>query len=52
MVETLVNLKNNKVKRATGTGQNVGNEAIERMKKYLGGINKKRHGKLMVCYEV
>ncbi|KAF8738810.1 hypothetical protein RHS02_05516, partial [Rhizoctonia solani] len=43
MVETLVNLKNNKVKRATGTGQNVGAEAIERMKKYLGGINKKRH---------
>ncbi|KAG8729656.1 suppressor of glycerol defect, partial [Ceratobasidium sp. 423] len=43
MVETLVNLKNNKVKRATGTGQNVAAEAIERMKKYLGGINKKRH---------
>ncbi|CEL56261.1 Suppressor of glycerol defect protein 1 OS=Schizosaccharomyces pombe (strain 972 / ATCC 24843) GN=sgd1 PE=3 SV=1 [Rhizoctonia solani AG-1 IB] len=43
MVETLVNLKNNKVKRATGTGQNIGTEAIERMKKYLGGINKKRH---------
>ncbi|ELU40043.1 CCCH zinc finger protein [Rhizoctonia solani AG-1 IA] len=42
MVETLVNLKNNKVKRATGTGQNVGAEAIERMKKYLGGINKKQ----------
>ncbi|CAE6518664.1 unnamed protein product [Rhizoctonia solani] len=43
MVETLVNLKNNKTKRATGTGQNVAVEAIERMKKYLGGINKKRH---------
>ncbi|CAE6408546.1 unnamed protein product [Rhizoctonia solani] len=43
MVETLVNLKNNKIKRATGTGQNVASEAIERMKKYLGGINKKRH---------
>ncbi|KAH7335592.1 armadillo-type protein [Rhizoctonia solani] len=43
MVETLVNLKNNKMKRATGTGQNVASEAIERMKKYLGGINKKRH---------
>ncbi|CAE6450582.1 unnamed protein product [Rhizoctonia solani] len=43
MVETLVNLKNNKTKRTTGTGQNVAAEAIERMKKYLGGINKKRH---------
>ncbi|KAG8700061.1 suppressor of glycerol defect [Ceratobasidium sp. 394] len=46
MVETLVNLKNNKLKdtkRATGTGQNVASEAIERMKKYLSGINKKRH---------
>ncbi|CAE6533419.1 unnamed protein product [Rhizoctonia solani] len=43
MVETLVNLKNNKMKRATGTGQNVAADAIERMKKYLGGINKKRH---------
>ncbi|KAG8717096.1 suppressor of glycerol defect [Ceratobasidium sp. 395] len=46
MVETLVNLKNNRLKdakRATGTGQNVASEAIERMKKYLGGINKKRH---------
>ncbi|KAG9084328.1 suppressor of glycerol defect [Ceratobasidium sp. UAMH 11750] len=46
MVETLVNLKNNKLKdakRATGTGQNVASEAIERMKKYLGGIDKKRH---------
>lgn len=50
MVETLVNLKNNKLKdtkRATGTGQNVAAEAIERMKKYLSGINKKRHGKRM-----
>ncbi|CAE6413936.1 unnamed protein product [Rhizoctonia solani] len=43
MVETLVNLKNNKMKRETGTGQNVAADAIERMKKYLGGINKKRH---------
>ncbi|CAE6441285.1 unnamed protein product [Rhizoctonia solani] len=43
MVETLVNLKNNKMKRTTGTGQNVAAEAIDRMKKYLGGINKKRH---------
>ncbi|QRV73825.1 eukaryotic translation initiation factor 4G [Ceratobasidium sp. AG-Ba] len=46
LVETLVNLKNNKLKdakRAGGTGQNVASAAIERMKKYLGGISKKRH---------
>ncbi|KAF8825185.1 hypothetical protein HHX47_DHR7000549 [Lentinula edodes] len=41
MLETLHNLKVNKVKRL-GT-QNQGGEAVERMKKFLGGINKKRH---------
>ncbi|KAG8746207.1 suppressor of glycerol defect [Ceratobasidium sp. 414] len=46
LVETLVNLKNNKLKdakRATGTGQKVASDAVERMKKYLSGIDKKRH---------
>ncbi|KAG9124497.1 suppressor of glycerol defect [Ceratobasidium sp. 392] len=46
MVETLINLKNNRLKdtkRLTGTGQTVASEAIERMKKYLSGINRKRH---------
>ncbi|KAJ3878247.1 hypothetical protein F5051DRAFT_488805 [Lentinula edodes] len=41
MLETLHNLKVNKVKRL-GT-QNQGGDAVERMKKFLGGINKKRH---------
>ncbi|KAJ3920139.1 hypothetical protein F5877DRAFT_89598 [Lentinula edodes] len=41
MLETLHNLKVNKVKRL-GT-QNQGGEAVERMKKFLVGINKKRH---------
>jgi nucleolar MIF4G domain-containing protein 1 len=53
LVETLVNLKNNKLKdskRATGTGQNVASEAIERMKKYLSGISKKRHGESSQSY--
>lgn len=54
LVETLVNLKNNRLKdtkRATGTGQNVASEAIERMKKYLSGIDKKRHGEyLLIMY--
>ncbi len=42
MIETLVNLKNNKVKK-TAT-QNQGGEAVERMKKFLAALGKKRHG--------
>ncbi|KAH9903026.1 MIF4G-domain-containing protein [Cubamyces lactineus] len=41
MVETLGNLKNNKIKKAAG--QTAGNEAVERMKKFLSGLSKKRH---------
>ena len=46
MIETLSNLKNNKVKKvigggASGTG---GQEVVERLKKFLSGMNKKRHG--------
>lgn len=48
MLETLHNLKVNKVKRL-GT-QNQGGEAVERMKKFLVGINKKRHGQNYVCH--
>ncbi len=44
MVETLSNLKNNKVKKAAG--QAAGGEAVERMKKFLSGLSKKRHGTL------
>ena len=42
MVETLTNLKNNKVKKAAG--QTAGGEAVERMKKFLSGLSKRRHG--------
>ena len=42
MVETLSNLKNNKIKKAAG--QTAGTEAVERMKKFLSGLSKKRHG--------
>ena len=42
MVETLSNLKNNKIKKAAG--QMAGGEAVERMKKFLSGLTKKRHG--------
>ncbi|TFK70346.1 MIF4G-domain-containing protein [Pluteus cervinus] len=41
MIETLSNLKNNKSKR--NIAQNQGGEAVERMKKLLSGIGKKRH---------
>ncbi|KAJ7158634.1 hypothetical protein C8R46DRAFT_1178090 [Mycena filopes] len=40
MVETLTNLKNNKVKRNTTLNQ--GGEAVERMKKFLSGLGKSR----------
>ncbi|KAJ7773440.1 hypothetical protein B0H16DRAFT_1660470 [Mycena metata] len=41
MVETLTNLKNNKIKRNTTLNQ--GGEAVERMKKFLSGLGKSRH---------
>jgi len=50
MIETLNNLKNNKVKRL-GT-QNQGSEAVERMKKFLSNLGKKRHGKYIIHYFV
>ena len=43
MIETLTNLKNNKVKRNTTLNQ--GGEAVERMKKFLSGLGKNRHGR-------
>jgi len=46
MIETLSNLKNNKVKKAIGGGASgIGaQEAVERLKRFLSGMNKKRHG--------
>ncbi|KAF8071844.1 hypothetical protein FPV67DRAFT_1482904 [Lyophyllum atratum] len=41
MIETLSNLKNNKLKR--NVTQNQGAESVERMKKFLTGLTKKRH---------
>ncbi|KAF9525634.1 hypothetical protein CPB83DRAFT_859086 [Crepidotus variabilis] len=41
MIETLTNLKNNKLKR--NTTQNQGGVAVERMKKFLGNLSKTRH---------
>jgi len=42
MIETLTNLKNNKLKR--NITQNQGADAVERMKKFLSGLLKARHG--------
>ena len=45
LVETMANLKNNKIKQKNaGTTQSAANEAVERMKKYLAGLSKKHHG--------
>jgi nucleolar MIF4G domain-containing protein 1 len=44
MLETLINLKNNKLKKAGNAGQTGGTEAVERMKKFLSGLSKKKHG--------
>ena len=42
MIETLTNLKNNKLKR--NVAQNQGGAAVERMKKFLSNLTKSRHG--------
>jgi nucleolar MIF4G domain-containing protein 1 len=49
MIETLIDLKNNKIKRTAGQ-QNQGGEAVERMKKFLSAMSKKRHGASGPCY--
>ncbi|KZT00798.1 ARM repeat-containing protein [Laetiporus sulphureus 93-53] len=41
MVETLANLKNNKLKR--NAVPTAGGESVERLKKFLAGLSKKRH---------
>lgn len=45
MVETLSNLKNNKAKR--NASQAGGAETAERLKKFLSGLSKKRHGQCL-----
>lgn len=42
MTETLNNLKNNKTKKTAAT-QHQGGDAVERMKKFLSGLGKKKH---------
>jgi nucleolar MIF4G domain-containing protein 1 len=45
MIETLVNLKNNRLKR--NVTQDQGGEAVERMKKFLSGLSKRKHGRYL-----
>lgn len=42
MVETLINLKNNKTKQRAAA-QHAGGDSVERLKKFLTGLGKKRH---------
>lgn len=48
MIETLINLKNNRSKR--NIAQNQGGAAVERMKRFLSGLSKTRHGMLLIIY--
>ena len=42
MIETLINLKNNKTKQRAAA-QHTGGDSVERSKKFLNGLGKKRH---------
>ncbi|VDB83737.1 unnamed protein product [Peniophora sp. CBMAI 1063] len=42
MIETLINLKNNKTKQRAAA-QHTGGDSVERLKKFLTGLGKKRH---------
>jgi len=44
MLETLTNLKNNKVKQPAAQAQGV--ESVSRLRKFLGGLHKKHHGRI------
>lgn len=44
MIETLLNLKNNKAKKVAAA-QSQGGDSMERMKKFLSGLTKSRTGK-------
>lgn len=48
MVETLVNVKNNKMRAIPG-GE-IAAEATQKMKRFLGGLTKKRHSEWYVDY--
>jgi hypothetical protein len=47
MVETLVNVKNNKMRAIPG-GE-IAAEATQKMKRFLGGLTKKKHSEYRYC---
>jgi nucleolar MIF4G domain-containing protein 1 len=49
MIETLTNLKNNKTKRTAGQ-EHQGGDAVERMKKFLSALAKKKHGAVFLLF--
>jgi tripartite-type tricarboxylate transporter receptor subunit TctC len=49
MIETLTNIKNNKVKNLPGGQGQVAAETTTKMKKFLGGLGRKRQGKIIAC---
>ncbi|KAG1755099.1 uncharacterized protein EDB91DRAFT_1077109 [Suillus paluster] len=49
MIETLNNLKNNKIKKTAAT-QHQGGDAVEWMKKFLSSLGKKKHDSPIYCY--
>lgn len=51
MIETLINLKNNKLKRTAGQVHQ-GGEAVERCKKFLSGLSKKRYREYRVLNSI
>jgi nucleolar MIF4G domain-containing protein 1 len=42
MLETLSNLKNNKLRKTGGAGASGGAEALDRMSKFLAGLARRR----------
>lgn len=52
MIETLTNIKNNKVKNLPGGQGQVASETTTKMKKFLGGLSRKRQGKRFDLYFV
>ena len=47
MLETLINLKNNKVKQPATQAQGV--DSVTRLRKFLNGLSKKHHGMHTFC---
>jgi len=49
MIETLSSLKSGKAKRGADADGVGSRDVVERMKKFLGGLSKKRQGAHLLC---